>query len=204
MVSVNDEMLITAMKALKITPSSEGKVVFDAERLTAFDQIFAKGAEEFKKQVDTKLSQKYVEMYAKKVFCLGITALQTGAIESATQKWKLYKNVNSSSSKSTQTVECNVQESSSPKEPMLDLDEIITSMGIKMSGQNKKDFMKLSPATIQKLGARCIGINPNFIAEYVLQNGKLSHGKIEPTKADWVDGMYRFVQKRDGKLPVKM
>lgn len=47
MVSVNDEMLITAMKALKITPSSEGKVVFDAERLTAFDQIFAKGAEEF-------------------------------------------------------------------------------------------------------------------------------------------------------------
>ena len=144
MVSVTDEMLITAMKALKITPSSEGKVVFDAERLTAFDQIFAKGAEEFKKQVDTKLSQKYVEMYAKKVFCLGITAMQAGTIETATRKWKLYKNVDSSSSKSTQTVECNVQESSSPEEPMLDLDAIIKSMGLEMSGQNKKDFMKFS------------------------------------------------------------
>lgn len=130
--------------------------------------------------------------------------MQAGTIETATRKWKLYKNVDSSSSKSTQTVECNVQESSSLEEPMLDLDAIIRSMSIEMSGQNKKDFMKLSPATVQKLGARCVEVDPKFVAEYVLQDGKLSHGKIEPTKADWVDGMYRFIKKRDAKLPVKM
>ena len=184
----NEECIATAMNALKIT--CENKSGLDRERLAAFDMIFAKGAEQFKKEVDTKLSQRYVEMYAKKVFCMGMTEIRMGAIQTPTRKWKLYENVRAKSSKSTQTPKGDDAAVTSPVS--IDLDAILTEMNIEMSGRNKKDFWKLSPATIQKLGAKCVEYYPGFVTDYVLQNGKLTHGKIEPTKADWVDGFYRY------------
>ena len=190
----NEESIATAMNALKIT--SENKRGLDRERLAAFDMIFARGAEQFKKEVDTKLSQRYVEVYAKKVFCMGVSAIKAGTIETPTKKWKLYETVGAKSAKSTQTCEVeDVSEVTSSEHPVsLDLDAILAEMNVEMAGRNKKEFWKLSPATIQKLGAKCVEYYPGFVTDYVLQNGKLTHGKIEPTKADWVDGFYRYLK----------
>lgn len=184
----NEESIATAINALKIT--CENKNGLDGERIAAFDMIFAKGAEQFKKEVDTKLSQRYVEMYAKRVFCMGVSALEMGSIETPTKKWKLYENVRT---KSTQTVKGKHESEVTNVKPVsIDLEAILAEFNIQISGRNKRDFWKLSPSTIRMLGARCVEVDPDFKANYVLQNGRLTHGKTEPTKADWIDGIYRY------------